>query len=95
MVLMILKINWKSVIRRVGVVLVILAYYLWLTMAILSFGHIDDKESMILSSKSVSVEYHKAIIDSIYHATDNIIDVALVGFPICVCLIVFILKKVR
>lgn len=87
--------KWKAVIRWGGIASVILAYYLWLAMAILSFGHIDEKESVGLSDKVVSTEYHQAIIQSIYHATDNVIEVAYLGFPVGMILILIIFKRVR
>lgn len=95
MVIMTLTSKWKTVIRRCSITFVILAYYLWLAMAILSFGHIDEKESIPTSERLISLEYHQAIIDSIYRATDNVINVALIGFPIAVALIIVIFKKVR
>lgn len=87
--------KWKTVIRRCGIASVVISYYLWLAMAILSFAHIDEKESIPTAEKFISLEYHQAIIDSIYRATDNVINVALIGFPVSVILIIVIFKKVR
>lgn len=85
----------KAIIRWMGICLVALSYYAWLGLAILSFGHIDEKESMRLSEKVVTEGYHQAIVKSIYHAADNVIEVASIGFPIAVILILIIFKKIR
>lgn len=50
---------------------------------------------MRLSEKVVTEDYHQAIVKSIYHATDNVIEVASIGFPIAVILILIIFKKFR
>lgn len=85
----------KAILRWGGIFLISFFYYVWLALAILSFGHIDEKESMRLAEITVTEEYHQAIIKSIYHATDNVIDVASMGFPIAVIIILVIFKKVR
>lgn len=85
----------KAALRWAGIFIVTLSYYTWLAIAILSFGHIDEKESMRFLEDVVSEEYHQAIVKSIYHATDNVIEVASIGFPIGMILILVIFKKVR
>jgi hypothetical protein len=85
----------KAALRWAGIFTVTLSYYIWLAIAILSFGHIDEKESMRFLEDVVSEEYHQAIVKSIYHATDNVIEVASIGFPIGMILILVIFKKVR
>ncbi len=81
----------KAVLRWGGIALVTFAYYLWLFLAIFP---LDNKGDLLLG-KVVTIEYHEAVIDNIYKATDNVISVALIGFPVCVCLILIIFKKVR
>lgn len=85
----------KAALRWAGIFIVTLSYYIWLAIAILSLGHIDEKESMRFLEDVVSEEYHQAIVKSIYHATDNVIEVASIGFPIGMILILVIFKKVR
>ena len=84
----------KTIIRWSSIVIVCLAYYFWLGLASLSFGHISEKESVLLSGP-VSLEYHRAIIESINEATNIVFEAAIFGFPICMFLILLILKKVR
>lgn len=81
----------KTVMRWGGIALVSFAYYLWLFLAIFP---LDDKSPM-LQDKVVTIEYHEAVIENIYQATDNVIAVALIGFPVCMILILIIFKKVR
>ncbi|WP_233980850.1 hypothetical protein [Pectobacterium versatile] len=81
----------KTVMRWGGIALVSFAYYLWLFLAIFP---LDDKSPM-LQDKAVTIEYHEAVIENIYKATDNVIAVALIGFPVCMILILIIFKKVR
>ncbi|GKW38670.1 MULTISPECIES: hypothetical protein [Pectobacterium] len=81
----------KTVMRWGGIALVSFAYYLWLFLAIFP---LDDKSPM-LQDKVVTIEYHEAVIENIYKATDNVIAVALIGFPVCMILILIIFKKVR
>ncbi|WP_233973634.1 hypothetical protein [Pectobacterium versatile] len=88
---MVLTSECKTVMRWGGIALVSFAYYLWLFLAIFP---LDDKSPM-LQDKVVTIEYHEAVIENIYKATDNILEVALIGFPICVALILIIFKKVR
>ncbi|WP_139824124.1 hypothetical protein [Lonsdalea britannica] len=81
----------KTVIRWGGIALVIFTYYLWLFLAIFP---LDDKGGLLLG-KVVTIEYHEAVIENIYQATDNVIAVASMGFPVCLILILIILKKIR
>ncbi|GBO51442.1 hypothetical protein MFFDBJGM_04488 [Pectobacterium versatile] len=83
---MMLTSECKTVMRWGGIALVSFAYYLWLFLAIFP---LDDKSPM-LQDKVVTIEYHEAVIENIYKATDNVIAVALIGFPVCI-----IFKKVR
>ncbi|MGI2094493.1 hypothetical protein ACRN96_18145 [Shewanella oncorhynchi] len=87
--------NGKTILRWVCITLVFISYYLWIGIASLSFGHIDEKESMMFSGDTVTAEYHRAIIDSVYQATNTVFEVAILGFPIGVVLILIIFKKVR
>ncbi|QHP56544.1 hypothetical protein EH204_00225 [Pectobacterium carotovorum subsp. carotovorum] len=88
---MMLTSECKTVMRWGGIALVSFAYYLWLFLAIFP---LDDKSPM-LQDKVVTIEYHEAVIANIYKATDNVIAVALIGFPVCMILILIIFKKVR
>ncbi|WDF99046.1 hypothetical protein PSR30_00235 [Pectobacterium carotovorum subsp. carotovorum] len=88
---MMLTSECKTVMRWGGIALVSFAYYLWLFLAIFP---LDDKSPM-LQDKVVTIEYHEAVIENIYQATDNVIAVALIGFPVCMILILIIFKKVR
>ncbi|KAA3665622.1 hypothetical protein H0261_18505 [Pectobacterium versatile] len=88
---MMLTSECKTVMRWGGIALVSFAYYLWLFLAIFP---LDDKSPM-LQDKVVTIEYHEAVIENIYKATDNVIAVALIGFPVCMSLILIIFKKVR
>ncbi|MCA6928867.1 hypothetical protein, partial [Pectobacterium versatile] len=85
---MMLASECKTVMRWGGIALVSFAYYLWLFLAIFP---LDDKSPM-LQDKVVTIEYHEAVIANIYKATDNVIAVALIGFPVCMILILIIFK---
>ncbi|ASY75405.1 hypothetical protein BJJ97_05475 [Pectobacterium polaris] len=88
---MMLTSECKTFMRWVGITLVTFAYYLWIFLAIFP---LDDKSPM-LQEKVVTIEYHEAVIENIYKATDNVLEVALIGFPVCMTLILIIFKKVR
>ncbi|MDF2415654.1 hypothetical protein [Aeromonas sp. 1HA1] len=84
----------KTIIRWSAIAFIFLGYYFWLALASLSFGHISEKESVLLSGP-VSLEYHRAIIENINEATNIVFEAAILGFPICMFLILLIFKKVR
>lgn len=84
----------KTIVRWSSIAIVCIGYYLWLGLASLSFGHISEKESVLLSGP-VTLEYHRSIIESLSEATNGLFDVAVFGFPICMLLILFIFHKVR
>ncbi|MEI7238865.1 MULTISPECIES: hypothetical protein [Pectobacterium] len=88
---MMLTSECKTVMRWGGIALVTFVYYLWLFLAIFP---LDNKGDMPLG-KVVTIEYHEAVIENIYKATDNVLEVALIGFPVCMTLILIIFKKVR
>ncbi|ACX85915.1 conserved hypothetical protein [Pectobacterium parmentieri WPP163] len=86
----------KTVIRWFSIGLVSFFYYLLISVAALSFGHIHEKESMVfLSDKTVSVEYHFAILADMREAINVVFSAVLIGFPISMLLILLIFKKVR
>lgn len=85
----------RTILRWAAITFVFVGYYLWLGFASLSFGHIHEKESMLFAEKVVTIEYHKASLAAMQEATSTVFDAALIGFPICVILILFIFKKVR
>jgi hypothetical protein len=88
--------RFKAFIRWVGMSFVVFAYYLSLGVAALSFSHIDEKESMVfLSDKTVTIEYHKAMLAAMAEATNTVFNTAIFGFPIAVILILIIFKKIR
>lgn len=84
----------KTVLRWAGICAVSLAYYLWLGLASMGFGHIAEKESVNLTGP-VSLEYHRAIIEAMNAATGGVFDAATFGFLVCVPLILLIFSKVR
>lgn len=86
----------KTFIRWAGMSFVVLAYYFSLGLAALSFSHVDEKESMVfLSDKTVTVEYHKAILMDVNEAVNTVFSTAMIGFPVGVILILIIFKKIR
>jgi hypothetical protein len=88
--------RFKTFIRWAGISFVVLAYYFSLGLSALSFSHIDEKESVVfLSDKTVTVEYHKAILIDMYEAVNTVFGTAMIGFPIGVILILIIFKKIR
>ncbi|BES82958.1 hypothetical protein PEC302107_08970 [Pectobacterium araliae] len=48
-----------------------------------------------LSDKTVSVEYHFAILADMRESMDSMYSATLIGFPISVILILILFKKVR
>ncbi|GKV76181.1 hypothetical protein PEC301645_30970 [Pectobacterium carotovorum subsp. carotovorum] len=50
---------------------------------------------VFLSDKTVPVEYHFAILADMRESMDSMYSAVLIGFPICVALILIIFKKVR
>lgn len=86
--------KFKFILRWAGITLTFIGYYLWLVVASLSYSHISEKESVLLSGP-ISIEYHRAIIESINNATDIVFKASAIGFFVCVTLILIIFKKVR
>lgn len=84
----------KTVIRWLSIAIVCIGYYFWLGLASLSFGHISEKESVLLSGP-ISLEQHRAVVASVMDATNVVFDAAMWGFLICVPLILIIFNKVR
>jgi hypothetical protein len=84
----------KFIIRWAAISFVFIGYYLWLIVASFSYSHISEKESVLLSGP-VSIEYHRAIIESINDATDIVFKASAIGFFVCVTLILIFFKKVR
>lgn len=84
----------KAIVRWAGIILVSLGYYFWLAIAAMSFGHISEKESVLLSGQ-ISLEQHQAVVSSLREATGVVFDAATWGFLVCVALILIIFKKVR
>ena len=39
----------KAVLRWLGISVVFLGYYFWVAVAVFSYSHIDEKESVVLS----------------------------------------------
>lgn len=94
--LMMLTNKLKTFIRWFGMFFVLLSYYFSLGVAALSFSHIDEKESMVfLSDKTVTIEYHKAILAAMNESVNTVFSTAMIGFPIGVFLILIIFKKIR
>ncbi|MGK4329806.1 hypothetical protein ABVK36_13440 [Lonsdalea quercina] len=89
-----LKINCKASIRWGSILLV--SFFYFISIALVSFGHVQDKERMVfLSDKTVSVEYHFAILADMRESMDSMRSVVLIGFPISVILILIIFRKIR
>ncbi len=84
----------KTIIRWSSIIIVGLGYYVWLGLASLSFGHISEKESVLLSGP-ITLEQHRAIMESVMDATSTVYSAAMWGFLVCVSLILLIFKKVR
>ncbi|OSN02240.1 hypothetical protein AU510_17005 [Lonsdalea britannica] len=84
----------KFFIRWLSIFIVCFLYFF--SIAFVSFGYIQDNERMVfLSDKTVSVEYHFAILADMRGAMDSMRSVVLIGFPISVILILLIFKKIR
>lgn len=92
--LMMLTNKMKIIIRWCGIIFVSLGYYFWIAIAAMSFGHISEKESVLLSGP-ISLEQHQAVVASLREATGVVFDAAIWGFLVCVSLILLIFKKVR
>ncbi|QTL95332.1 hypothetical protein [Aeromonas jandaei] len=93
---MMLTNKWKTFIRWFGMFFVLLSYYFSLGVASLSSSHVDEKESMVfLSDKTVTIEYHKAILAAMNESVNTVLSTAVIGFPIGVFLILVIFKKIR
>ncbi len=84
----------KAIIRWVLILIVGLGYYFWLGIAYLPFGHISEKESVLLSGP-ISLELHQTILKSVMDATNTVYSAAFWGFLVCVSLILLIFSKVR
>lgn len=84
----------KTVIRWSSIAIVCIGYYLWLGLASLSFGHISEKESVLLSGP-ITLEQHRAIMESVMEATNTVYSAAMWGFFLCISLILLIFSKVR
>lgn len=89
-----LSINVKTIIRWSSIVIIGLGYYVWLGLASLPFGHISEKESVLLSGP-ITLEQHRAIMESVMDATNTVYSAAIWGFLVCVSLILLIFSKVR
>lgn len=84
----------KFFIRWFSISIVYFLYFF--SIAFVSFGYIQDNERMVfLSDKTVSIEYHFAILADMRGAMDSMRSVVLIGFPISVILILLIFKKIR
>lgn len=84
----------KFFIRWFSISIVCFLYFF--SIAFVSFGYIQDNERMVfLSDKTVSIEYHFAILADMRGAMDSMRSVVLIGFPISVILILLIFKKIR
>lgn len=84
----------KMVIRWLGICFVSFLYLIGI--AIFSFGHVQDKEIMNFSSdKTVSIEYHVAMLADMQESMNAMYSAVLVGFPVCMILILIIFKRVR
>ncbi|AOR60792.1 hypothetical protein C5E22_00230 [Pectobacterium parmentieri] len=91
---MMLTSKCKAFIRWGSIFLV--SFFYLISIAIFSFGHVHDKERMVfLSDKTVSVEYHFAILADMQESMNSMYLATLIGFPISVILIMIIFKKVR
>jgi hypothetical protein len=84
----------KTIIRWASIIIVGLGYYFWLGLASLSFGHISEKENILLSGP-ITLEQHRAILESVMDATNTVYSAAVWGFLVCVSLILLIFSKVR
>ncbi|MFM5617482.1 hypothetical protein EHZ47_00225 [Aeromonas jandaei] len=84
----------KAVLRWLGISVVFLGYYFWVAVAVFSYSHIDEKESVVLSD-TVTTAYHRAILQSVYEANNTVLEAVFYGFPVSVILILLIFKYVR
>ncbi len=84
----------KTIIRWALILINGLGYYFCLGIAYLPFGHISEKESILLSGP-ISLEQHRAILESVMDATNTVYRAAFWGFLVCVSLILLIFSKVR
>ncbi|KFF62522.1 hypothetical protein IW01_19880 [Pectobacterium brasiliense] len=91
---MMLTSKCKTFIRWFSICFV--SFFYLISIALFSFGHVQDKERMVfLSDKTVPVEYHFAILADMRESMDSMYSAVLIGFPICMTLILIIFKKVR
>lgn len=84
----------KTIIRWALILIVGLGYYFWLGLAYLPFDNISEKESVLLL-RPISLEQHRAILESVMDATNTVYSAAFWGFLVCVILILLIFSKVR
>ena len=84
----------KTIIRWASIIIVGLGYYFWLGLAALSFGHISEKEGVLLSGP-ITLEQHREILESVMDATHTVYSAAVWGFLVCVSLILLLFIKVR
>lgn len=84
----------KTIMRWSSIIIVGLGYYVCLGLASLPFGHISEKESVLLSGP-ITLEQHRAILESVMDATNTVYSAAIWGFLVCVSFILLIFSKVR
>lgn len=84
----------KTIIRWALILIIGLDYYFCLGIAYLPFGHISEKESILLSGP-ISLEQHRAILESVMDATNVVYNAAIWGFLVCISLILLVFSKVR
>ncbi|WP_447780555.1 hypothetical protein [Aeromonas veronii] len=84
----------KTIIRWAAITFICLGYYFWLGLALLSFGHISEKESVLLSDP-IPLSQHKAIVESLMDASNALSSAAGWGFLVCVSLVLIVFSKVR
>lgn len=84
----------KTIIRWALILTIGLGYYFCLGIAYLPFGHISEKESILLSGP-ISLEQHRAILESVMDATNVVYNAAIWGFLVCISLILLVFSKVR
>lgn len=84
----------KTIFRWLGICFVSFLYLI--SVALFSFGHVQEKERMNFSSdKTVSVEYHVAMLADMQESMNAMYSAVLIGFPVCIILILIIFKRVR
>lgn len=87
--------NCKFFIRWGCISLIVIIHYVWLFLILLGSSHISDKESMLFADKTVTIEYHKAILESAFESMGHVVDIAFYGFPVSIIMILIIFKKIR